>query len=311
MDNQYIKCNCKCCGGSLVVRDVELSTFCAYCGQPTIITEIISDYNEPDYIIPFKVTIEDAEQNIRKLIKKRIFSPKDFWDFNIMDIKGIYMPFELFNIKISDKIYLAEKDTYVFKKKYYREAECIFDNIPSGRVNKINSQLFHELNPYDMTQLREFNVGYLSGFYSEISNEESKYLDPVMTEMLSNLFEEEVKKSIDIGPKNVSIVKQNQQIQILSSSQRVLLPVWFFECKYKEQVYILLVNGQSGKTVGVVPVDWKKFVLYLIVFGIICVTIIVLFWNTIKAWSIWNYVSGEYVGYLFLSASLRDGLEVL
>ena len=302
MDNQYIKCNCSCCGGNLIVKDVELSTFCAYCGQPIINTEIISDYNEPEYIIPFKLTIEEAENNIRKLIKKRIFSPKNFSDFKITDIKGIYLPFWLFDIKISDKIYLMENSgnvyTIPFEKKYYREAECIFHNIPSGSVHTINSQLFYELNPFDMTQLREINAGYLSGFYSEISNEESKNIDFAMMKMLSGLFEEEVKKSVGISTKYIDIVKQDQQIQILDEPRSALLPVWFLECKYKEQVYMLLVNGQTGKTVGVVPVDWRKFVFYVIVSGITFAIAIALIWNLINKLPIWAYVSGMYVGYL-------------
>ena len=304
MNHQYIKCNCSSCGGSLVVKDVELSTFCAYCGQPTIMTEIMSAYNEPDYIIPFKVTIEEAENSIRKLIKKRIFSPKNLCDFAITDIKGIYMPFWLFDIKMSDKIYLMENSgsvyTIPFEKKYYREAECIFNNIPCGRVNKINSQLFYELNPFDMTQLREFNAGYLSGFYSEISNEESKHIDPVITKMLSNLFEEEVKKSVDISIKNIDIIRQDQQIQILNNPQSALLPVWFLECKYKDQIYILLVNGQSGKTVGVVPVDWKKFIFCVIALGITFAITTALIWNVISNLSIGAYISGAYVGYLIM-----------
>lgn len=300
MNNQYYKCYCSCCGGSLIVKDVELSTFCAYCGQPTIITEKITDYNEPNYIIPFKVTIEEAEQSIRKLIKKNIFSPTIFRHFTIMDIKGIYMPYWLFDIKISDKMYLAETDLYIFNKKYYRDAECVFNNIPCGRINKINPQLFHELNPFDMTQLREFNFAYLSGFYSEISNDENKYLDDITLEMLTNLFEEEVKKSIDIAPKNLCVVKHDQQIQILDNSKKVLLPVWFLECKYKEQIYVLMVNGQSGKTVGIVPVDWKIFAFYTILAGLIFSIIIVLLWYLVRNWSFWLYLSSEYVfGFVF------------
>lgn len=45
-----------------------------------------------------------------------------------------------------------------------------------------------------------------------------------------------------------------------------MLPVWFLMFRYKGDSYTMLVNGQTGKTVGAVPAEKKKL---WIMFGIL------------------------------------------
>ncbi len=40
--------------------------------------------------------------------------------------------------------------------------------------------------------------------------------------------------------------------------QRVLLPLWIGAYHYHQQLYRVLVNGQTLKVAGVKPVDWVK-----------------------------------------------------
>ncbi len=50
----FMDCNiytCTSCGGELSVNGVEASTFCPYCGQPTIVFSRVSQRMEPKYKI--------------------------------------------------------------------------------------------------------------------------------------------------------------------------------------------------------------------------------------------------------------------
>ena len=49
---QKIYC-CSACGAELMINDVESATFCAFCGQPTIVFSRVSKVKKPDEIIPF------------------------------------------------------------------------------------------------------------------------------------------------------------------------------------------------------------------------------------------------------------------
>ena len=57
---------CSACGAELAMNRVETSSFCPYCGNATVATDRLVDYLKPEYIIPFKVTKEEAEQKIRE-----------------------------------------------------------------------------------------------------------------------------------------------------------------------------------------------------------------------------------------------------
>ncbi|MBE5880754.1 MAG: hypothetical protein E7289_00365 [Lachnospiraceae bacterium] len=52
--------SCTACGARIAVNDVEASTFCAYCGQPTVVFDRVSATKRPEYIIPFSVPKERA-----------------------------------------------------------------------------------------------------------------------------------------------------------------------------------------------------------------------------------------------------------
>lgn len=57
--------SCTSCGAELAVNDVEASTFCAYCGQPTIVFKRVDKKVKPAYIIPFLIDKEQAEHSFR------------------------------------------------------------------------------------------------------------------------------------------------------------------------------------------------------------------------------------------------------
>ncbi len=59
--SETMECNiytCTACGAELAINGVESSTFCAYCGQPTIVFSRVSSEAKPKYIIPFSITKE-------------------------------------------------------------------------------------------------------------------------------------------------------------------------------------------------------------------------------------------------------------
>ena len=51
---------CHECGASLLTFDETAVTFCSYCGSQSMIEHKMVKINNPDYIIPFKVTKEEC-----------------------------------------------------------------------------------------------------------------------------------------------------------------------------------------------------------------------------------------------------------
>ena len=99
-EDQMQAYSCPSCGAELICDKSTAATSCPYCGNPTVIPGQFSGSLKPDYIIPFKVSKEDAVKALKEHYKGKILLPKDFTAENhIQEIRGIYVPFWLFDGK--------------------------------------------------------------------------------------------------------------------------------------------------------------------------------------------------------------------
>ena len=67
--------SCTQCGASLMTFDETAVTFCSYCGSQAMIESKMMKQNNPDYIIPFKVTKDECIASYKKMISKSLFVP--------------------------------------------------------------------------------------------------------------------------------------------------------------------------------------------------------------------------------------------
>lgn len=270
--NETMECNiytCTACGAELAVNGVESSTFCAYCGQPTIVFSRVSSEAKPKYIIPFSVTKEQAITTIRQRLNKGFFIPKDIKDFDIERVRGIYIPFWLFDIHYYDQQYLRGTVGSGKHKKtryYYREAECDFSNLTLDASKQLNDESSQRLEPFDTQDLQPFDIGYLSGFYADRYDMSDKMLSNLAVNRAKQLFDKEVEKSINAS--SICILKNNPRHRI-NNTAYALFPAWFLTFRYQAQPYTILVNGQTGKIIGGVPYDKPKVTICFIVIGCI------------------------------------------
>ncbi|MBQ7925674.1 MAG: hypothetical protein IJ335_05200, partial [Lachnospiraceae bacterium] len=53
-------------------------------------------------------------------------------------------------------------------------------------------------------------------------------------------------------------------------------PAWFMIFRYKEEAYTILVNGQTGETIGTVPMEKKKVWTQFAITAVIAIPICIL-----------------------------------
>ncbi|MBP5463437.1 MAG: hypothetical protein J6Y20_15125 [Lachnospiraceae bacterium] len=120
--------HCSSCGAKLAFSDVEMSSFCAFCGQAAVVTDRLEGWLKPDYIIPFKVTKEDAEKTIRTRLSKSFFVPRELKNFETECLRGIYIPYWFFDVYYGDTQYWKyEKNKNEYRtvtKHACRSADC-------------------------------------------------------------------------------------------------------------------------------------------------------------------------------------------
>ncbi len=267
----YVEYNCKDCGAKIIADEQTTATFCIYCGNTAILKEKLSGKFAPDLIIPFKNEKEKAIESFKSLNKGRPLMPNFFNDEkNIEKIRGVYIPFWLFDVKVSGELDATSStstswtvgDTVYTKTDTYRlerEGEMEFNKVPVDGSTRFDDDIMNTIEPFNYEDLEEYNHAYLSGFLAEKYDveEEKSFNDATLRSL--NSARDEMKRDMGMGIK--SIINDTLKAEKLLTKY-ALLPVWMINVKYKDKFYTFAMNGQTGEFVGNIPVDKKKAFKY-------------------------------------------------
>lgn len=274
---------CRSCGAELMMNHVEASSFCAYCGQATIASERIEDWLEPDTIIPFEVTKDEAERIIRDRLNEGYFIPEGIKNFKTDRLRGIYIPYWLFDI------YCADNQGWYYKSGKYayyahRVADCELRNFTTEASARFNDEYSIKLEPFNASKRVKFHEAYLSGFYSDRFDVNDKEAETIAVKRAEKLFNDEV--GATVPGSNHKLKYSGLKPEILHEEYS-MLPVWFLTFRYEDSPYTILVNGQTRKMVGAVPYVKKKAAsLFAIMAAVFCPILAVVF-------SYLNYLMGR------------------
>lgn len=272
IDASQVSYTCKNCGAEIIADEQTAATFCIYCGNTAILKSKLSNQFAPDRIIPFMKEKEQAIKAFKKLSKGRPLMPKDFnSERNIEKIKGVYIPFWLYDINVSGsvnsnarKVKTWSVGNTVYTKtdiyKLYRTGSMDFKGIPVDGSTRFNDEMMNSIEPFQYSDLKEYNHAYLSGFYAEKYDVESeKAYEDAKTRALESGKDTMLNDSVGYSSK---IVYENTLQPNLTKTEYIMLPVWMVNVKYNNKMHLFAMNGQTGKFIGNIPVDKKKAVLY-------------------------------------------------
>ena len=258
---ETMECNiysCTECGAELAVNGVEAATFCAYCGQPTIVFRRVSQEMRPKWIIPFKVQKEEAIEAIRARFRKGLFVPKEVKNFEIERVSGVYIPYWIYDTYYYDTQLIkgTVKNGKFEKTMYYeREADCEFTKITLDASSKLSDESSQRLEPFYTDELLPFEVAYMSGYYADRFDQNGKVIREKARERTQEYFDGQMLASVKAY--DCEIVDSNPKFEV-KKEEYALFPAWFLSFRYKDKSYTMLVNGQTGKVVGTPPSDKKR-----------------------------------------------------
>lgn len=273
--NDYISYHCESCGAEIIASEETASTFCVYCGNTAILQSKLSGKFCPDQMIPFKKEKKEAEDAFKSLSKGRPLVPKDFTDIkNIEKIKGVYIPFWLYDLKVSGDILMnativrswTSGDTHYTKTDTFhvtRGGNMSFDNIPVDASTHFDNAIMNSIEPFNYKELIPYNHAYLSGFYAEKYDEDAEQTYPEAEQRAINTAQDILKDDARLYTTKVITSNQLESKQI--DKIYALLPVWMVNVKYKDKMYIFAMNGQTGEFIGNIPLDKMKTFIYTIV----------------------------------------------
>lgn len=278
--NSYI---CNSCGGEIVADANTAATSCPFCNNPVVMVGKLSGLLRPDYVIPFKLDKKAAIEGLSKHLQGKRLLPKIFKDQNhIQEIKGIYVPFWLFNADTSANIrYRATKvrswsdSNYIYTEtRYYsvqRSGSLRFERVPVDGSTKMPDDLMESIEPFDFSEAVDFQTAYLAGYladkYDVPADESIARANERIKRSTEQIFASTVQGYATVVPERTSIQLRN------GSAKYALYPVWLLNTIWNDKRYTFAMNGQTGKFVGDLPLDkaayWKWFFGLTGIFGAI------------------------------------------
>lgn len=269
---EYVQYHCESCGAEIIADSETAATFCVYCGNTAILQSKLSGKFSPDLVIPFKKTKEDAIEAFKGLSKGRPLMPKGFnSEKNIEKIRGIYIPFWLFDINNSGDIEMSATtseswrigDTHYTKTNYYkviRGGSMEYIKVPIDGSTRFDNAIMNTIEPFDYNELTKYNHAYLSGFYAEKYDQEAKDVFAEAADRSINSTKEEFKN--DAKEYATKIITRDTLVAKEKTRYYAMLPVWMVNVKYKDKMHIFAMNGQTGEFIGNIPLDVGKAFLY-------------------------------------------------
>lgn len=283
---------CKSCGGEITCDKSTVATSCPFCGNPVVMMEKLSGMQKPNYVIPFKLDKKAAEAALKKHYEGKRLLPKIFKDENhIKEVKGIYVPFWLFDADADVSMrYKATKTRMWSDSKYYytetsffsvyRNGKIGFERVPVDGSTKMPDDLMESLEPFDFSQAVDFQTAYLAGYLADkydVNREQSvKRANERIRKSAERAFDETVRGYASIIKESGSIQLHNGQVKY------ALFPVWLLHTKWNGENYLFAMNGQNGKMIGDLPLDksaYKKWLFGLtVLIGIVLYVLSYLIW---------------------------------
>jgi DNA-directed RNA polymerase subunit RPC12/RpoP len=263
--NEY---HCNNCGANLITDINTTATTCSFCGAGIVLSDRLSGSLAPSKVIPFTISKEQAQEAFRKWCRKGLLTPTDFMTADrIKNITGLYVPFWLYDLNgrgeaeatcTRVRTYTSGDWIYTETKFYhvYRKVDLNYSRIPCDASQKMEDAMMDKLEPYQYSNLKDFNMPYLAGYLAEKYDFNDEQMLPRIKERVGTYVDNYLRSTIG-GYSTVNIHHKDILIR-KKKADYVLMPVWMVCYDYRQAEHIFAMNGQTGKIVGKPPLSKAK-----------------------------------------------------
>lgn len=256
---------CKSCGGEILGDANTAATSCPFCGNPVVMMGQFTGSLKPDIVIPFKLDKKAAKEGLMKHLTGKRLLPKVFKDQNHIDeIKGIYVPFWLFDTDVDAQVRCratrvrtwSDSDYNYTDTSYFmvfRGGSIGFEHVPVDGSLKMADDLMESIEPYDFSDAVDFQTAYLAGYLADKYDVSADESISRANERVKHSTEETFAGTVE---GYTTVTTENSSVQFHGGKVRyALYPVWLLNTTWNGNKYTFAMNGQTGKFVGDLPVD--------------------------------------------------------
>ena len=275
---------CQGCGAKVEVDALSTAVECPYCGSKYVLADKQEDALVPDGVIPFQFDKEMAGQKFTSWVRGRFWAPGELKHLYQRDrLQGIYLPYWTFDAQAEadyqarggqvhhesyqDSNGKTRTRTYVTWHPVSGHISYRFDDLLVPASNRLDTELLEGMDSFNTEELASYAPEYLSGYGAECFSVslDSAYHQAIqeMRDRLTAMAESEVLSYYDR-------VEGTRIYPVFSGStyKHVLVPVYATAYQYRDELYHVLINGQTGMIKGEYPKSVFKIAL--------CVLLIIL-----------------------------------
>ena len=261
--------SCPSCGAELICDEATAATSCPYCGNNAIIPGQFRGALKPELVIPFQIGKDDAVKALKAHYKGKPFLPKSFSDENhIQEIKGIYVPFWLFDGQAeADVSFAATRSTVMVTGReritttrhfdVRRAGTVSFEKIPVDASKKMPDDYMDSLEPFRYDAMVPFSTAYLPGFFADIPDVSIEECSLRAELRATDTAVESMSRQVS-GYETCIPTRKDAQLR-RGKVRCALLPVWLLSTQWEGQNFLFAMNGQTGKMVSDLPVSKKRY----------------------------------------------------
>ncbi len=261
--------HCDNCGAE-VVTDAETSSgFCYYCHSPVIFSDKLSGQFVPDYVIPFKISKEKAQQTFKGWVKKFKLVPRGFASSEHLEkMTGIYVPYWLVDVHAKVDIHgsgevvttrrSGDRQYTTYKQySFRREGDIDINHIKTIASDKVDQALVNSVESNTLDKLVPFSTAYLSGYFSQrytLSRADVKQTK----DMKINAYIDDLVRR-EINYENIKFNRNVRDYKIKKWSY-ILLPMWILTYQFEDKTYVYALNGENGESFGELPISYASLI---------------------------------------------------
>ncbi|MCR5616935.1 MAG: TFIIB-type zinc ribbon-containing protein [Clostridiales bacterium] len=285
---------CKQCGGETVYDALETADCCPFCGSTSVMpVDDEADVMAPGGVVPFAISQEKAAQLFKNWIGHKWFAPNDAKkSCSAKDINGVYLPYwtydsdttSPYSARIGFDKRVKRGDHYETETEWRSTSgvytEFIDDYTVFASKKSDNNPYIKSVSQFDFTKLRPYSPDFVAGFsaerYSVGLDEGWDVAKKGINQRLKGNIKSDIKKSTRcdrVDGLQFSTVYENITFKYL------LAPIWLASYKYRDQIYNIVINGQTGKVGGKAPVSALKVILFIIACIIVLSILLWLFYG--------------------------------
>jgi len=259
---------CANCGAEVVINADEVASECPFCSTPYVVDSEQLSGLKPSAVYPFTFDKEEALSRAKTYIKKRLFCPKKFKkNIDAKSVKGMYLPCFTFDSDTSSSYHGrigkrhtrtvrtrngTRTETYVVWRNVSGSIRRFFDDITISATSKIEDKVFSKIQPFNRDTICVYEKNFLSGFFASHYEKDIQTAWQEAQQDMDKIIRREIIAQYncdEVAYLNVTTAHNNVTYKY------VFFPIYMISYKYKKKDYGLVLNGNTGRATGKLPVS--------------------------------------------------------